>query len=65
MRLSTEQQRMLADTAAQLPAEKHRAFLERVDALLAQRGGRGRYADEEIVVVGELALASLLAHKLA
>ena len=63
MRLSHEQQRMLADIAAQLPPEKHRAFLERVDALLAQRGGRGRCADEEIVVVGELALAGLMAHK--
>ncbi len=63
--LSSPQQRMLADIAAKLPAEKQRTFRERVEAMLTQRMHRGRFGDDEVMVVGEFVLASLLAHRSA
>jgi hypothetical protein len=63
MMLSPSQQQMLADIAAKLPPEKREAFRDRCEALLISRVRRGRLGDDEIITAGELALASLLAHK--
>jgi hypothetical protein len=53
----------LANIAARLPPKKRPAFRDRCEALLISRVRRSPFGDDEIVTVGELALASLLAHK--
>jgi hypothetical protein len=57
----TERQAVIvAGAITNLPAEKRRAFVQRLDAMLRQRTGRRLHSDYEVETAVQLVLAGLV-----
>jgi hypothetical protein len=57
--LTDTQLAAVMDTARTLPVEKRDVYLQRIGAMLTQRG-RGRFTDTDVADVAQLAMAGLI-----